>query len=53
MKQFIEFSEKTKEKLKIYEGTLKKWQKKINLISPSTVSEFGNVILWIVLSFIL
>ena len=38
MKQFMKFSEKTIENLKIYEDTLKKWQKKINLISPSTVS---------------
>ena len=39
MKQFMNFSENTIEKLKIYENTLKKWQKKINLISPATVSD--------------
>lgn len=39
MKQLNDFSEKTIEKLKIYEETLKKWQTKINLISPSTVSD--------------
>ena len=37
MKQFDEFSKKTQEKLKIYEEILKKWQSKINLISPSTI----------------
>ena len=39
MKQFDEFSEKTKKKLKIYEETLKKWQQKINLISNATVPD--------------
>ena len=38
MKQFMNFSEKTIENLKIYEKTLKKWQKKINLVSSSTIS---------------
>ena len=42
MKQFNEFSEKTKEKFKIYEETLKKWQNKINLVSPSTMSDILN-----------
>ena len=42
MKQFDEFSEKTKEKFKIYEETLKKWQKKINLVSPTTLSDIVN-----------
>ena len=39
MKQFMEFSEKTLEKLKIYEDVLKKWQSKINLVSNSTLSD--------------
>ena len=38
----MEFSPKTIEKLKIYEETLKKWQSKINLISPSTVPDIWN-----------
>ena len=42
VKQFDEFSEKTKEKFKIYEETLKKWQKKINLVSPTTLSDIIN-----------
>ncbi len=42
MKQFNEFSEKTKEKFKIYEEILKKWQNKINLVSPSTLSDIMN-----------
>ena len=38
----MEFSQKTIEKLKIYEETLKKWQSKINLISPSTVPDIWD-----------
>ena len=42
VKQFANFSKETIEKLKIYEETLKKWQSKINLISPSTVPDIWN-----------
>jgi len=42
VKQFEEFCEKTQEKLKIYEETLEKWQKKINLVSNSTLSNLRN-----------
>lgn len=42
MKQFDDFSQNTIEKLKIYQETLEKWQRKINLISPSTVSDIWN-----------
>ncbi len=39
MKQKEFFLEKTKEKLKIYQNLLQKWQQSINLISPSTLSD--------------
>lgn len=38
MKQFMEFSKITQEKIKIFEELLKKWQKSINLISSNTLS---------------
>jgi len=42
VKQFMEFSEKTLEKLKIYEDVLKKWQSKNNLISNSTINDIWD-----------
>ncbi len=39
MKQFDDLTEKTIEKLKIYQSLLEKWQKKINLISPLTIND--------------
>lgn len=42
VKQFMNFSQKTLDKLKIYEETLKKWQSKINLISPSTIPDIWD-----------
>ena len=39
MKQFCFLSENVKNKLKIYENNLKKWQSKINLVSSSTLND--------------
>ena len=39
VKQFCFLSENVKNKLKIYENNLKKWQSKINLVSSSTLND--------------
>ena len=52
MKQFCFLSENVKNKLKIYENNLKKWQSKINLVSSSTLNDvyerhfYDSVQLW-------